>query len=157
MAEVGSLGGLDENVAKRCLPGWGGAGRGGGQQLISSTQVRQHIALLVPGAGSLGVLPGAWQRALQASPSQCGRPGPMGCPNSAQGGWPWGKGLGIHSRPQGPKAERDREPQTEAVTQTHVHVLGQCYLRKKVSERLSGQERTWRRLSSSWLPRAFPV
>lgn len=30
-------------------------------------------------------------------------------------------------------------------------LLGQCYLRKKVPKRLSGQERTWRRLSSSWL------
>lgn len=47
--------------------GRGGGWRGGCQHLISSTQVRQHTALLGPRAGFLGVLPGVWQRALQAA------------------------------------------------------------------------------------------
>lgn len=79
-------------------------------------------------------------------------PGPVGCPNSAQGSWAWGKGLSIHSKPQGPKAERDREP-SDGGGDSGLCLLGQCDLRKKASKRLSGQERTWRRLSCSWLPR----
>ena len=82
-----------------------------------------------------------WRRALQTATL----PGPgvearaRGRPNRAHGGWALGRG------PTPTAGGGDR----------HTGLLGQCYSSKKVFRPLPGQERTRRRLSSSWFPRGL--
>lgn len=88
----------------------------------------------------LGSAPRSWRGAEQAAvcPAPPWRPGQEDCPNRPQESWALGKSLNIHSKPQGPKAEKDQDP-LHGGNDRHTCPLSQCYLR---SEQLSGQERT---------------